>query len=120
MRISTSHVESALMPLSVGLLGFGTVGQSVARLLVERTDGLLTLTHIFNRDVARKKVDWVPGTVTWTDRVEDIVDGQVDVVVEVVGGVEPTRIWHERALAAGRPVVTANKQLIATHGQRLL
>jgi homoserine dehydrogenase len=120
MRISTSHVESALMPLSVGLLGFGTVGQSVARLLVERTDGLLTLTHIFNREVARKKVGWVPPSVTWTDRVEDVVDGQVDVVVEVVGGVEPARLWHERALTAGRPVVTANKQLIATHGQHLL
>ena len=56
------------MPLSVGLLGFGTVGQSVARLIVERTDGLLTLTHIFNRDIARKKVDWIPGSVVWTDQ----------------------------------------------------
>ncbi|HTU99393.1 MAG TPA: homoserine dehydrogenase [Luteitalea sp.] len=108
------------MPLSVGLLGFGTVGQSVARLLVERTDGLLTLTHVFNRNVARKRVDWIPGSVTWTDRVEDVLDGQVDVVVEVIGGVDPTRQWHERALTAGRPVVTANKQLIATHGQSLL
>ena len=108
------------MPLSVGLLGFGTVGQSVARLIVERTDDLLTLSHIFNRDVARKKVDWVPSSVTWTDRVEDVLDAGVDVVVEVVGGVTPARGWHEAAIAAGRPVVTANKQLIATHGHDLL
>jgi homoserine dehydrogenase len=108
------------MALSVGLLGFGTVGQAVARLLVERSDGLLTLSHIFNRDVARKRVDWVPASVVWTDRVEDVLDAPVDVVVEVVGGIEPARTWHERALDAGRPVVTANKQLIATHGQDLL
>ena len=108
------------MPLSVGLLGFGTVGQSVARLLVERSDGLLTLSHIFNRNVARKRVDWVPGSVVWTERVEDVLDSDVDVIVEVVGGVDPARAWHERALERGRPVVTANKQLIATHGQALL
>ena len=108
------------MALSVGLLGFGTVGQSVARLIVERSDGLLTLSHIFNRDVARKRVDWVPSSVVWTERVEDVLDADVDVVVEVVGGLEPARTWHEAALDAGRPIVTANKQLIATHGRALL
>ncbi len=108
------------MALSVGLLGFGTVGQSVARLLVDRRDGLLTLSHIFNRDVARKRVDWVPDSVVWTDRVEDVIDGNVDVIVEVVGGLDPARSWHERSIDRGRPVVTANKQLIATHGQDLL
>ncbi|BCS33719.1 homoserine dehydrogenase [Luteitalea sp. TBR-22] len=108
------------MALSVGLLGFGTVGQSVARLLVERTDGLLTLTHVFNRNVARKQVDWVPSSVTWTERIEDVLDAGPDVIVEVTGGLEPARSWHERAIEAGIPVVTANKQLIATHGQALL
>ena len=108
------------MPLSVGLLGFGTVGQAVARLLVERSDGLLTLSHVFNRNVARKKVDWVPDSVIWTDSVDEMLASNVDVIVEVVGGVEPARQWHEASLASGRPVVTANKQLIATHGQALL
>ncbi len=108
------------MALSVGLLGFGTVGQAVARLIVERTDGLLTLTHVFNRDVARKRVDWVPSSVIWTERIDDVLDADVDVIVEVVGGLDPARAWHERAIAAGLPVVTANKQLIATHGQTLL
>ncbi len=108
------------MALSVGLLGFGTVGQAVARLLVERGDGLLTLSHIFNRNVARKRVDWVPDSVVWTDRVDDVFDADVDVIVEVVGGLDPARSWHERAIDAGRPIVTANKQLIATHGQALL
>ncbi len=108
------------MALSVGLLGFGTVGQSVARLIVERNDGLLSLSHIFNREVARKRVDWVPPHVVWTDRVEDCFTAPLDVIVEVVGGIDPARSWHERALDAGLPVVTANKQLIATHGQTLL
>ena len=44
----------------------------------------------------------------------------MDVIVEVIGGLDPARTWHERAIDAGRPVVTANKQLIATHGQALL
>ncbi len=108
------------MALSVGLLGFGTVGQAVARLLIDRTDGLLRLSHVFNRDVARKKVDWVPASVVWTDRVDDVFDAGVDVIVEVVGGLEPAREWLERAIDAGCPIVTANKQLIATHGQALL
>jgi len=108
------------MALSVGLLGFGTVGQAVARLIVERGDGLLTLTHIFNRSVARKRADWVPPSVVWTERIEDVFEAPVDVIVEVVGGVDPARAWHERAIEAGLPVVTANKQLIATHGQTLL
>ena len=108
------------MALSVALLGFGTVGQAVARLIIDRHDGLLSLSHVFNRDVARKRADWVPSSVVWTDRFEDIEQADVDVVVEVVGGVDPARSWHERALDRGRPVVTANKQLIATHGQSLL
>ena len=108
------------MALTVGLLGFGTVGQAVARLIVERSDGLLTLSHIFNRDVARKRVAWVPDSVIWTDRIDDVLEADVDVIVEVVGGLDPARTWHERAIDAGRPVVTANKQLIATHGQALL
>lgn len=108
------------MPLSVGLLGFGTVGRSVARLLLDRDDGLLNLTYIFNRDIARKRTDWVPSQVVWTERVEDVLDAPVDVVVEVVGGVQPARLWHERALDARIPIVTANKQLMATHGHSLL
>lgn len=108
------------MALSVGLLGFGTVGQSVARLIVERGDGLISLSHIFNRHVARKRVDWVPASVVWTERVEDVLAAELDVIVEVIGGLDPARSWHEQAIDTGTPVVTANKQLIATHGQALL
>jgi homoserine dehydrogenase len=105
--------------VNVALLGFGTVGQSVARLLLDST-APLTLTHIFNRQVARKHADWVPASVTWTERFEDILAPQVDLVVEVVGGLDPAGRWHRAAMAAGKSVVTANKQLMAHEGGELL
>jgi homoserine dehydrogenase len=105
--------------VNVALLGFGTVGQSVARLLLS-SSAPLTLTHIFNRDVARKRVDWAPPGVTWTERFEDVLAPEVDIVVEVVGGLDPAGCWLRQALAAGKSVVTANKQLMAHEGGELL
>lgn len=109
-------------PLRVALLGFGTVGSSVARILVERPElaDRLTLTHVYNRDVARKRVDWVPRSVTWTDDLEAVFAARPDVVVEVVGGLEPAGSWVRRALGQGASVVTANKMLMAAHGPELL
>jgi homoserine dehydrogenase len=106
----------------VAILGFGTVGQSVARILVERPElgDRLQLTHIFNRGVDRKRAPWVPSTVTWTDSIEDVIGSGPDVVAELVGGIEPARTWVTRAIDAGASVVTANKMLLATHGPALL
>jgi homoserine dehydrogenase len=104
----------------VAILGFGTVGRSVARILCERrTDGL-HLTHIYNRGIARKKVDWIPADVHWTEDIEDIITGDADVVVELIGGLNPAGDWIRRALASGKSVVTANKQLIAHAGPELM
>ena len=104
----------------VALLGFGTVGQSVARILCSGEVPNVTLTHIFNRHVARKRVDWVPAGVRWTENVDDILSSDADVVVELVGGLRPTFDWVRAALQAGKSVVTANKQLMAHHGSELL
>ncbi|MGE3842095.1 MAG: homoserine dehydrogenase [Vicinamibacterales bacterium] len=104
--------------MNVALVGFGTVGQAAARLMAGRSD-LLRLTHVCNRQVARKRVDWLPG-VTWTDRFDDVLHADVDVVVELIGGLDPAGTWVQRALEAGKSVVTANKQLIATRGTELL
>ena len=104
----------------VALLGFGTVGQSVARILCSGELPHVHLTHIFNRQVARKRVDWVPSAVTWTESAEEVLDSNVDIVVEVVGGLHPTYDWVKGALMAGKSVVTANKQLMAHHGTELL
>jgi len=106
-------------PVSVALVGFGTVGRSVARILAS-SPSRLRLTHIVNRDVQRKRVDWLPGRIRWSDNFEDALDDSVDVVVELVGGLEPAREWVRRALATGKSVVPANKQLIAYHGSELL
>lgn len=110
------------MSLRVAILGFGTVGQSVARILIERPElgDRLQLTHIFNRGVDRKRASWVPSTVTWTDTLDDVLKSGPDVVAELAGGIEPARTWVTTAIDAGVSVVTANKMLLATHGPELL
>jgi homoserine dehydrogenase len=103
----------------VALLGFGTVGQSVARILCSG-EVPLQLTHIFNRNVARKRADWVPSSVYWTESADDILKSNADIVIELVGGLHPAYEWVKGALLAGKSVVTANKQLMAHHGTELL
>jgi len=104
----------------VALVGFGTVGSSVAKILVERRNTALSLAYVCNRNVARKKVDWLPAEVVWTENIDDILASDADVVVEVIGGLQPTEDWVRRALKAGKSVVTANKQLIAHCGPDLI
>lgn len=103
-------------PLRIALFGFGTVGSSVARILVESKPQELKLTHIFNRNVARKRVDWVPEGVVWSDDADAVLGSDADVIVELAGGLDPAGAWVRRALEAGKSVVTANKKLIAFHG----
>ena len=114
-----SQESRAQRPLRIALFGFGTVGSSVARILVESRPQGLELTHIFNRGVERKRVDWVPASVVWSDDADGVIGSGVDVVVELAGGMEPAGGWVRRALEAGKSVVTANKRLIAFHGVEL-
>ena len=121
-RNAESTATSQKAPLKVALLGFGTVGASVARILVERPElaNRLQLTHVFNRGVTRKRADWVPSSVVWTDSFDDILTGRPDVVVAVVGGVTPAYEWVSKSIEQGASVVTANKMLLAAHGPELL
>ena len=112
--------NAATRACNVALLGFGTVGNSVARILCERPNTHLRLTHILNRNVERKKVDWLPSSVQWTEKIDDILSADVDIVVEVMGGLQPSEDWIRRALESGKSVVTANKQLIARCGPELI
>ncbi len=107
-------------PLTVAIVGFGTVGRSVARILCDGGHPALRLSHVCNRRVATKQVNWVPSDVVWTDDFEAVLSSDVDVVVELIGGVDPATDWIRRALQAGKAVVTANKQVIAHHGADLL
>jgi homoserine dehydrogenase len=104
---------------TIALIGFGTVGSSVARILCEHPSRRVRLTHVFNRNVARKKVDWLSGEVRWTENIEEVLASNVDIVVELMGGLQPAEDWIRRALDSGKSVVTANKQLIATCGPGL-
>ena len=108
----------------VGLLGFGTVGASVAKALAAIESPGLALRCVYNRDVGRKRKSaaaaFVAADVVWTEDVEAVLGAEnVDVVVELVGGVEPAKDWIVQALRAGKSVVTANKQVIAYHGAEL-
>jgi homoserine dehydrogenase len=96
------------------------VGRALAKILGDRADPRLHLTHICNRNVERKKQPWVPADVVWTDDVQSVLDADVDVVIELIGGLTPAEQIVRGALQAGKSVVTANKQLIARHGPDLL
>ena len=109
--------------MKVALLGFGTVGSAVARVLAASKFPGVELTHIFNRNVARKReseaAKAVPESVVWTEDIDVVLRSRVDVVVELMGGLNPVEGWIRKALASGKSVVTANKQLIAYRGASL-
>lgn len=103
----------------IAILGLGTVGTALARRLIDDPVPGLALTHILDRRAAEKR-GTLRGPITWTTRFEDILTSDVDVVVELVGGVTPPAEWIEAALRRGKSVVTANKQVIARFGASLL
>jgi homoserine dehydrogenase len=104
-------------PARIALLGCGTVGREVAARLVEEGERLgVSLIKVLVRDRTRDRgID--PGLLT--DRFEDVLDAEPDLVIEAIGGVEPAAGYVERALRAGVRVVTANKSLIAHRGESL-
>ncbi|HET6207987.1 MAG TPA: homoserine dehydrogenase [Terracidiphilus sp.] len=115
----SGHEAVSLRPLRIAICGFGTVGSSVARILVESKPEGLELTHVFNRGVDRKRVDWTSPSLVWTSDFQEVLRSDADVIVEVVGGLDPAGAWVRGALEAGKSVVTANKKLIAFHGVEL-
>ena len=110
--------------LNIALLGFGTVGSCLAEVLDNANAHNVRITHVFNRNVERKRAHsrarFVPEGAVWTDRIEDILSApDVHIVVELMGGVDPVEAWTAAALRAGKHVVNANKQLIAQRGPAL-
>jgi homoserine dehydrogenase len=119
-KTATQRREERGSACRVALIGFGTVGRAVAKILSESSDHSLHLTHICNRNVERKKQPWVASDVIWTDDVESVLRSDVDIVIELIGGLNPAGQIVRSALELGKSVVTANKQLIARHGSDLL
>jgi homoserine dehydrogenase len=94
----------------IGLLGHGTVGSAFAELLPERADAVVNLTG------ARPEI---VGVLTTSQGDFDEILAGCDLIVELMGGLEPARDYVLRAMRAGKHVVTANKQLLAAHGEEL-
>ncbi len=103
----------------IAILGFGIVGSAVGDILCRTPLPQLRLTHVLNRRVERKRVPWAPASVQWTEDFDQVLASDADIVVELIGGLEPAKQWVEQALLAGKSVVTANKRLIAIHGPEL-
>ena len=112
------------MTIGIGLLGLGTVGSGVAAILASPQGrhplvGDLVLERVAVRDLHRPRPLTLPPERLTTDPEAVIDDPKVDIVVEVMGGLEPARSLILRAIAAGKPVVTANKAVIARYGEEI-
>ena len=109
--------------IKVALLGFGTVGSSVAKVLATSKFAGIELTHVFNRNIEHKRTSaaakFVPKTTIWTEDINVVLNSDVDVVIELMGGLNPAEGWLRKAIGSGKSVVTANKQLIAYEGANL-
>lgn len=110
----------------VGIIGLGTVGSGVARLLVEHGDRtarhagrVLWLEKATVRDLHKPRNCELPEGIL-TDRMDEVIDDpEITVVAQLIGGIEPARTIMLRLLEAGKDVVTANKALLAEHGPEL-
>jgi homoserine dehydrogenase len=116
-----------MRPVRLGLLGCGTVGGGVIQLLnanasylAERVGAPLEVARILVRDPGKERVPEVDRALLTADPEAVLGDPSIDLFVEVMGGVDPARRFVERALDAGRGVVTANKMLLALHGPALV
>ncbi len=113
-------------PVRIGVLGCGTVGSALVRLIEaeaaaveERTGLALEVVRVAVRNVsARREVELPQGMVT-RDSQSLVTDPDIDVIVETIGGIEPARQLILTALKSGKPVITANKELVANCGREL-
>lgn len=122
--MSAKPMTESDKPIRIALLGAGTVGSQTARLLVEECEDLasrvgrpLELVGIAVLDPSKVTADWIDKSLLTTDS-EDLVT-RADVVIELIGGIEPARTLLLKAIGSGASVVTANKALLARHGPEL-
>ncbi len=113
-------------PLRVAVLGVGTVGQEVVRALLDHPERLcafdgapLILAGVACRDLGRARRAGIPAELLTDAPAHLVAASDTDVVVELMGGDEPARTLIAAALIAGKPVVTANKHVVAHHGPDL-
>jgi homoserine dehydrogenase len=114
-------------PVRVGLIGCGIVGGATAQILLEHADELrqragvpIQIGKVAVRSLSKPRPVTLDPTIWTTDAMEVVNDPDIDVVVEVMGGIEPARDLILAALANGKHVVTANKELLANLGKELM
>ena len=114
-------------PVRVGLLGCGVVGSAVASILLADEGGLVAragrpieLARVAVQTLSKDRGVALDPAILTTDPWEVVSDPSIDMIVEVMGGIEPARDLVLGALKAGKHVITANKELIANHGQEVL
>ena len=113
--------------IGVALLGLGVVGSCVADVLLDKADKLaeqvgasLVLKKVLERDITKQR-SARPAPQTLTDRAEDAIDDpEVDIVIELLGGEHPALEYITRAITNNKHVVTANKEVMAKYGYKLL
>jgi homoserine dehydrogenase len=110
----------------VGLLGCGHVGSALVRLIAEHADTIearagvrLEVARVAVHNLARERDVPLPASTFTNDGAAVVTDPDIDIVVEVIGGIEPARELIVEALKSGKPVVTANKELLANVGREL-
>ena len=110
--------------VGIGLLGLGTVGQGVANIISQPKDrhplvGELELVSVAVRNLKKKRDISIPDSILTTNPTEIINNPNIQIVVEVMGGIEPAKSLIIEAIRAGKSVVTANKAVIARHGEEI-
>ena len=110
----------------VGVVGWGTIGSGVIRFLRESNEHLshrlgapIELARVADLDLKRKRAVRVPKSLLTKDARSILTDPKIDVVVELMGGLEPARTFVLEAIRHGKDVVTANKALLAHHGAEI-
>lgn len=115
--------------IGVGLMGFGVIGSQVARVLLDRQEHIseqagcpvvLRKIKVIEPDLGTPKAKAVDSELFTTDEDEFFNTLDMDIVIELIGGVNPALSYHERAIKLGKHIVTANKELIAKHGSQLM
>ncbi|NPA94505.1 MAG: homoserine dehydrogenase [Thermodesulfobacteria bacterium] len=109
--------------VNVGIVGFGTVGSGTAKILLEqrhlleqRASTAINLKWICDKDITTDRGFPVPENILTTDINTLLDDPELDIFVELIGGIEPAKTFILKAIEKGKHVVTANKALLATHG----
>ena len=116
-----------MKPIRIGLFGLGTVGTGVVNVceshrieIEEKIGAPVEIAAIVDKDITTPREGLDLAALPLTSNPETILgDSSIDIVVELIGGIEPARSFVLRALDAGKHVVTANKALLATHGEAL-